>query len=149
VTSPTTSATEASPQVSSSDCCTQYFAAAARSPYTPPRVARAGGLPLTLPVAVLGDVVAARIAGGAELHAVTNRMLAIPMHAQAVPKALAIRELNIFPRKDQSDNRLVRKVAPSANGRARIRHNCNKAACRCSFARWDRGSNPVGPATDD
>jgi hypothetical protein len=85
--------------------------------------------------------VAVHAAGGAELHADTNRMLAIPMHAltRAVPKALAIRELNIFPRKDQSDNRLVRKVAPSANGRARIRHNFNKAACWCTFARWDQG----------
>jgi hypothetical protein len=101
----------------------------------------AGGLPLTLSVAALGEVVAGRIDGGAELQADTNEMLAMPMHAptRAVRKAVAIREVNIFPRKDQSDNRLVRKVAPSANGRALIRHNFNKRDDRCTFAGWGSG----------
>src|SRR3984957_6083367 len=98
LTSPTTSATDASPQVSSSCCCTQYFAAAAGSPYRPPAVGFAGGVPLTLAAAVAGEVVTARIDGGAELHADTDKMLATPMHAptRAVRKAVQIRELNIF-----------------------------------------------------
>ncbi|WP_313865747.1 hypothetical protein [Mycobacterium sp.] len=89
--------------MSSSDCCTQYLAAASGSPYTPLAVVLALGLPDVLPVAVAGDVVAARIDGGAELHADIDEVLAIPMQAptSAVRTAVAIRELNIFPQEDQ------------------------------------------------
>src|ERR1700722_12658919 len=94
------------------------------SPYTPPAVvlvlAVDGGLPVMLPVAAAGDVVAARIDGGAGLHADIDEMLASPMQAptRAVRTAVANRELDIFPRIDQSGNRLVSKVAPSANALA-------------------------------
>jgi hypothetical protein len=62
-----------------------------------------GGLPEVLPVAVAGDVVAARIDGDAELHADIDEMLARPMQApaRAVRTAAANRALNIFPREDQ------------------------------------------------
>jgi hypothetical protein len=60
------------------------------------------------PVAVAGDVVAARMDGGAKLHADTSEVLAIPMQAPARAEriAVAMRELNIFPRKDHLDNRI-------------------------------------------
>ena len=71
-------------------------------------LAFAGGLPYMPPVAVAGDVVAARIDGAAKLHADTNEMPAIPMPAltRAVRTAVATRELNMFPRKEHSDNRI-------------------------------------------
>ena len=103
---------------------------------------------LTLAVAVPGEVVAARIDGGAELHADTDKMLATPMHAptRAVRKAVQIRELNIFPRKDQSDNRLVRNVAPSANDCALMRTKLNEAGPPVHVYKVGiRGSNPLSP----
>src|ERR1700754_4324215 len=125
VTSPTTSATEASPQVSSSDCCTQYLAAASGSPYMPLAivVAPAGGLPLAV-----GADVTARTDGGAELHADIDEIPATPMQklTTAVRTVDANRESNIFPRKDRSGNLLISKIAPSANVRRGIRHNYNR-----------------------
>jgi hypothetical protein len=103
VTSPTTSATEASPQLSSSDCCCQYLAAASGSPYTPLALVLvvAGALPGVLPIAEAGDPgneVAARTDGGAGPHPDTNEMLAVPTQAatKAVRTAVAIPELNIL-----------------------------------------------------
>jgi hypothetical protein len=104
VISPTTSATAINPQLSSSDCCRQYLAAAARLPYTPLDAAGEaaadvvdGGLLDVLPV-VVGD--AAGVDDPAEslagLHAVTGKTLATAMKAPtaAVRAAVAIRESN-------------------------------------------------------
>jgi hypothetical protein len=101
VISPTTSATDTSPQLSSRDCCRQYLAAAAGLPYTPlvsvgDDVGGGvdGGLPEVLPV-VVGD--AAGVDSVAESHAVTRETLVMPMKAPttAVRAAVAIRELNM------------------------------------------------------
>ena len=102
VISPTTSATDTSPQLSSSDCCCQYLAVAAGSPYTPsvPAGDAAGDdvdgglLDVLLVLVVVGD--AAGVDGPAESHAATSETLAMPMKAPTTPvrAASAIRDLN-------------------------------------------------------
>ncbi|OBA62514.1 hypothetical protein A5647_08075 [Mycobacterium sp. 1100029.7] len=86
------SATEASPQVSSVDCCTQYWAAASGSPYTALPVAAVGAADEA------GGVVAARTEDRVS-HADTSETLAVAMTVQtsAVRIAVAVAELNMMP----------------------------------------------------
>jgi hypothetical protein len=99
VISPTTSATDTSPQLSSSDCCRQNLAAATGSPYTPAEALGdvagddvGGGLLDAL--VVVGDVAGL---DDAKSHAVTRETLAMPMkaHITAARAWVAIRELNV------------------------------------------------------
>jgi hypothetical protein len=93
------------------------LAAASGAPYTPLTVvlAVAGGLPDVLAVAVVGDVVDARIDGGARPHADTNETLATPMQAptRALRTALVIRDFNIFVARTSRRFDLVYKLAPA------------------------------------
>lgn len=104
--SPTTSATDINPQLSSSDCARQYLVDADESPYTPLAASGAatdddedGGLPDVLLPAVVDD--AACVAGAAdslpEPHAATRQTLEKPMKARtaAVPAVLANREFTM------------------------------------------------------